>query len=42
MKNCSNTKEWDAEWQGPQVIVEVSEAATTVGNINGTNTAEGL
>lgn len=42
MKNCSHTKEWDAEWHGPQMIVEVSEAATTAAiNTNGTDT-EGL
>lgn len=41
MKNCSPAKEWDTEWQGPQMIVEVSEAATTVAGINGTNT-EGM
>lgn len=40
--NCKNKKfvhfsEWDAEWPGPQVIIEVSEKAP---NTNGTG-AEG-
>lgn len=30
--------EWDTEWPGPQVIVEVSETATiTTSSTNGTN-----